>query len=48
MLHAYSLNFRIENKDFVFMADPPDYFLEFLKINKLKISGNFQRILDSF
>ncbi len=48
MLHAYSLNFRIENKDFVFMADPPDHFLEFVKINKLKISRNFQRILDSF
>ena len=48
MLHAYSLNFRIENKDFEFVSDLPDHFLTFLKNNKLKITKNFQKNLDTF
>jgi len=38
-LHAYSLNFRIENKYFEFVSDLPDDFLIFLKKNKLKIKN---------
>ena len=48
MLHAYSLNFRIENKYFEFLADPPNHFKTFLKINKFKITKNFQKNLDTF
>ena len=48
MLHAYSLNFRIENKYFEFLADPPNHFKAFLKINKFKITKNFQKNLDTF
>ena len=48
MLHSYSLNFRIENKDFEFVADLPDHFLSFLKINKLKINKNFNKNLHTF
>ncbi len=47
MLHAYSLNFRIENKDYDFVADLPDHFLSFSKINKLRINKNFHKNLDT-
>ena len=47
-LHAYSLNFRIENEDFNFAADLPDHFLTFLKKNKLKINKNIYKNLDTF
>ena len=43
MLHAYILKFRIENKNFEFVADFPDHFLSFLKINKLNKNNNFQK-----
>ena len=47
MLHAYSLNFRIENKDYDFVADLPNHFLSFSKINKLRINKNFHKKLDT-
>lgn len=48
MLHAYILKFRIENKDFEFVADLPDHFLAFLKINKFKINKITKKDLDIF
>ena len=47
-LHAYSLNFRVENEDFKFVADLPDHFLKFLQKNKFKINKNFYNNLDTF
>ena len=48
MLHAYSLKFTIENNKYEFVADLPNHFLHFLKYNKLKITSNYQKHLDSF
>ncbi len=48
MLHAYSLKFTIENNNFEFVADLPNHFVSFLKYNKLKITSNYQKHLDSF
>ena len=44
MLHAYSLEFTIENKKYEFVSDLPNHFLTFLKYNKIKITSNFKNI----
>ncbi len=48
MLHAYSLKFTIENQNYEFVANLPNHFLNFLKYNKLKITSNYQKYLDTF
>ena len=48
MLHAYSLKFTIENQNYEFVASLPNHFLNFLKYNKLKITSNYQKYLDTF
>ena len=48
MLHAFALKFSINNKKFHFFSELPDYFLTFLKKNKLKNIKNLEKKLDSF
>ena len=37
MLHAYKINFSIDNKKYSFLAEPPDVFKKFIKEKYLKI-----------
>tara|TARA_B100001057_G_scaffold86988_1_gene82915 strand:- start:247 stop:1161 length:915 start_codon:yes stop_codon:yes gene_type:complete len=48
MLHAFALKFIINDKNFRFIAQLPDYFLTFLKKNKLKFKENLEKELNSF
>jgi len=48
MLHAYALNFTINNKKFRFTAELPNYFQTFMQKNKLKFKNNIEKELNTF
>ena len=48
MLHAFALRFTINKKKFEFISNLPDYFLNFIKKNNLKINKNLKDYLNSF
>ena len=48
MLHAFALKFTINKKQFEFISNLPDYFLNFMKINNLKINKDLKEYLNSF
>ena len=48
MLHAFALRFKINKKNFEFMSNLPDYYLEFIKKNNLKINKDLKNYLNSF
>ena len=47
MLHAFALSFTINNKKFEFISNLPDYFLNFIKKNNLKINKDLKNYLNS-
>ena len=47
MLHAFAIKFTIDNKKFEFVSNLPDYFLNFLKKNNLKINKDLKNYLNS-
>ena len=48
MLHAFALKFTINKKQFEFISNLPDYFLNFMKINNLKINKDLKNYLNIF
>ena len=48
MLHAFALKFTINKKQFEFISNLPDYFLNFMKINNLKINKDLKNYLYIF
>ena len=48
MLHAYALNFTMNNKKFRFTAELPNYFQTFMQKNKLKFKNNIEKKLNTF
>ena len=48
MLHAFAIKFTIDNKKFEFVSKLPDYFLNFLKKNNLKIHKDLKNYLNSY
>ena len=48
MLHAFAIKFTIDDKKFEFVSKLPDYFLNFLKKNNLKINKDLKNYLKSF
>ena len=48
MLHAFALKFTIYEEKFSFISELPDYFLTFIKKNKLKFKENLEKELNSF
>ena len=48
MLHAFALKFTINKKDFEFTSNLPDYFLNFIKKNNLKIYEDLKNYLNIF
>ena len=48
MLHAFALKFTIYEEKFSFILALPDYFLTFIKKNKLKFKENLEKELNSF
>ena len=48
MLHAFALRFTINTEKFEFISILPDYFLNFIKKNNLKINSNLKNYLNSF
>ncbi len=48
MLHAFALKFTINKKKFEFISNLPDYFLNFIKINNLKINKDLKNYLNIF
>ena len=48
MLHAFALRFTIDTKKFEFISKFPDYFLNFIKKNNLKINKDLKNYLNSF
>ena len=48
MLHAFALKFTIYEEKFSFISELPDYFLTFIKKNKLKFEENLEKELNSF
>ena len=48
MLHAFALKFTINKKKFEFISSLPDYFLNFIKINNLKINKDLKNYLNIF
>ena len=47
MLHAFALRFTINNKQFKFISNLPDHFINFLKKNNLKINKDLKHYLNS-
>ena len=47
MLHAFALSFKINKKKFEFISNLPDYFLNFIKKNNLKINRDLKNYLNS-
>ncbi len=47
MLHAFALRFTINDKKFEFISNLPDYFINFLKKNNLKINKDLKHYLNS-
>jgi len=48
MLHAFALRFTVNMKKFEFISKFPDYFLNFIKKNNLKINKDLKNYLKSF
>ena len=48
MLHAFAIKFITDNKKFEFVSKLPDYFLNFLKKNNLKINKDLTNYLNSY
>ncbi len=48
MLHAFALKFTINEEKFSFISELPNYFLTFIKKNKLKFKENLEKELNSF
>ena len=48
MLHAFALNFTINNKKFRFTSEIPNYFQTFMQKNKLKFKNNLEKELNRF
>ena len=48
MLHAFALKFTINKKNFEFIANLPDDFLNFIKKNNLKINKDLKHYLNGF
>ena len=48
MLHAFALKFQINTQKFEFISKLPDYFLNFIKKNNLKISKDLKELLNIF
>ena len=48
MLHAFALRFTINTKKFEFISILPDYFLNLIKKNNLKINSDLKNYLNSF
>ena len=48
MLHAFAIKFTIDNKKFEFVSNLPDYFLNFLKKNNLKINKDLKNYSNIF
>ena len=48
MLHAFALRFTINTEKFEFISILPDYFLNFVKKNNLKINSDLKNYLNSF
>ena len=48
MLHAFALRFTINREKFEFISILPDYFLNFIKKNNLKINSDLKNYLNSF
>ena len=46
MLHAFALKFIINKKKFEFISNLPDYFINFIKINNLKIYKDLKNYLN--
>ena len=47
MLHAFGLRFSINNKKFEFISNLPEYFINFMKKNNLKINKDLKNYLNS-
>ncbi len=48
MLHAFALRFTISNKKFEFISNLPNYYINFIKKNNLKINKDLRSYLNSF
>ena len=48
MLHAFALRFTIRNKKFEFISNLPNYYINFIKKNNLKINKDLRSYLNSF
>ncbi len=48
MLHAFALKFKIYEEKFSVISELPDYFINFIKKNKLKFKENLEKELNSF
>ena len=48
MLHAFALKFTINTKKFEYISKLPDYFLNFINKNNLKINRDLKKYLNSF
>ena len=48
MLHAFALNFNINRKKFEYFSNLPDYFINFIKNNNLKINKDLKKYLNTF
>ena len=48
MLHAFALKFKINKEQFEFISNLPDHFLNFMKINNLKIDKDLKNYLNIF
>ncbi len=48
MLHAFALKFTIDTKQYEYISELPNYFLNFIKKNNLKINKDLKKCLNSF
>ena len=48
MLHAFALKFSIDTKQYEYISKLPNYFLNFIKKNNLKINKDLKKCLNSF
>ena len=48
MLHAFALKFTIDKKQYEYISNLPDAFLNFIKKNNLKINRDLKKYLNSF
>ena len=48
MLHAFALRFTVNSKKFEFFSKFPNYFLNFIKNNNLKLNKDLKNYLNSF